>query len=678
MIKKAIFNRNIREEIKGFIKNKDLRILEIGYKGKRLNSAVLWPKLRNPLRMIITGFFFDYIKRLPPCELKNMLYRLFGVKIGKDVVIAPYVYMDPLFPDLITIEDGVLIGGTSAVTAHEFFGKRIRVGKTIFKRKAQFGARSWIRSGISFGENSECSVYSFINKDVEDNSFVAGNPAKLIKRIYPYPLKYNNFGEMLNRHAAKNPGKIAIIDATNNKKASYKQLEDNSNKIANFLLGIGVKKGNKVAIHLPNSIEYLYLYFAILKTGAVALLLNTKLKKEELEYTIKDSDASYLFTSYNLDLKDVDIIKVKNDFFTNILKKNSHELNIGYKIDPDDDALMIYTSGTTAKPKGVILTYKNMIIALDALTKRLGYKDECTSLCMRPLFYIAGMLVTAKFAIFNSGTVILYDKFHRTLFWEAIEKYRINFVELSTSMIPMLLNPPEDISKRDISSLKFIGVGGMPLSVEVAKRFEEAFKIPLFECYGLTECTCLATYTPIDIKKRKFGSAGTPLASNEIRVMDDYGNFLARNTEGEVVLRGPTIMKGYYNKPELNKEAFTNGWLRTGDIGYLDRDGYLYITGRRKELIKRGGENISPREIDEVLYKHPAIKEAAAVGVPDKFYGEEVKAFVALKKGKRASEKEIIDFCKKHIAEFKCPKSVEFIKELPKGPTGKILRRELK
>ena len=677
MIKKIVFNKNIRKEIKKFIRNKNLRVLEIVYKGRRLNSAVLWPKLRNPLRMILTGFFFEYFKRLPPCELKNIFYRLFGVKIGKDVVIAPYIYIDPLFPELIKIEDGVLVGGTSAIISHEFFGKKIRIGKTTIRRNAQLGARSFIRSGLTIGKNSQIGVYSFVNKDVEDYEFVAGNPARIIKRIYPYPLRYDNFGELLKKHAVKNPDKIAVIDAINDKKASYKQLDDNSNKIANFLLEIGLKKWDKIAVYLPNSLEYLYLYFAILKIGAVALLLNTKLKRKEIDYTLKDSGSNYLFISYDINFKDISIIKVE-DNFKEILKNNNPELNLRYKVDSDDSALMIYTSGTTAKPKGVILSHKNMLIELDALTKKLGLKDDCIGLCMRPLFYIAGILITACFPIFNNGTLILYDKFHRTLFWGAVEKYKTNFVELSTSMIPMLLNPPEDISKRDISSLKFIGVGGAPLPVDVAKRFEETFNILLFECYGLTESSCLTTYNPIDIKKRKLGSVGTPLVSNDVMIMDDYGNFLNRNEEGEVVLRGPNIIKGYYNRPELNKEIITNGWFRTGDLGYLDEDGYLYITGRKKELIKRGGENISPREIDEVLCKHPAIKEAAAVGIQDKIYGEEVKAFIALKKEKKASKTEIINFCKKHLAEFKCPKSIEFLKELPKGPTGKILRRELK
>ncbi len=536
--KQIIFNKNIKKEIKQFIRNKNLQILEIEYKGTRLNSAVLWPKLRNPLRMIIIGFFFEYLKRLPPCELKNSLYRLFGVKIGKDVVMAPYIYIDPLFPELITIEDGVLIGGTSAIVSHEFFGKKIRIGKTIVKKGVQFGARSWIRSGVTIGEYSQTGIYSFVNKDVENYEFVAGNPAKHIKWIYPYALNFNSIGELLDKKAEENKDKVFLICAIKNKKISYTEFNIKVNKIANYLKKLKIKKDDIVAILLPNSDNYLFIYFAIQKIGAITYLVNTKLKENELELLLNDSGTEYMFTNKDF-IEIIDKIKFKLNDLKNIVniddenfEKNLNEEDSKFEIKnilAEDPSTLLYTSGTTGKSKGVLLTHKNLLTNLDAFAERLDLGKDAVHLCMRPLFYVAGIFITVLLPLYYGGTLVLYEKFSKTRFWKSIDEYKINFAELSASMIRILLNPPEDISKYDLKSLKFIGVGGAPLHKEIINRFEKHFKVPLFECYGLTESSCLATYTPPQIEKRKIGSPGIALKTTEIKIVNGISNELKKD-----------------------------------------------------------------------------------------------------------------------------------------------------
>jgi long-chain acyl-CoA synthetase len=234
---------------------------------------------------------------------------------------------------------------------------------------------------------------------------------------------------------------------------------------------------------------------------------------------------------------------------------------------------------------------------------------------------------------------------------------------------------PEGLpAESDTRSLRFALCGSAPVPVEVMKRFEQLFRCPVIEGYGLSESTCRSTFNPID--GPRVGSVGLPIG-NEMRVVDERDRELGPNEIGEIVLRGPNIMKGYYRNEAATGEAFRSGWFHTGDLGYRDADGFFYVVDRKTDMIIRGGENIYPREIDEVLYRHPKVKDAATVGIPDELYGEEVKSFVVMRDGQQATEAEILDFCRARLADFKCPKSVEFLDEIPKGPTGKLLKREL-
>ncbi|TKJ17805.1 hypothetical protein CEE44_04740 [Candidatus Woesearchaeota archaeon B3_Woes] len=504
---------------------------------------------------------------------------------------------------------------------------------------------------------------------------------------------WNNIGDMIKDHAKKFKDKPYLIYCEDNSKISFAEFDEITNKVANTLLDLGLKKGEKVSAILPNSLELLYAMFGAFKIGAVFSPMNINLLAEEYEYLINDSGSKVVFVdSKNLikiekirknlsSLKEIISIEEKNrtkgiKLFKDEIEKYSSELK-SQNITLSSEALIIYSSGTTGKPKGVILTHENLITCSMSVGRFLSLKENTISLDSLPLFFIGGIMPTLFTTTCVGGTVVINKKFSKSLFWKRIEEYKINYTLLVPTMLSILLNPPEDISKYNLKSLKYILSSAAPLPVELMKKFEKEFNFNIFEAYGLTEDTAWVTMTPIDLKKRKPGSVGIAMDINEIKIVDDNDKEVPLNSKGEVLAKGSQIMKCYHNKPDLTKETLKNGWLHTGDIGYLDKNNYLYIIDRKKDLIIKGGENISPTEIDAVLYKHPNVVDAATIGIPDEMYGEEIKAFVVLKKGKKATETELIDFCQKHLAKHKCPKSISFIDKIPKGPSGKLLRREL-
>jgi long-chain acyl-CoA synthetase len=296
---------------------------------------------------------------------------------------------------------------------------------------------------------------------------------------------------------------------------------------------------------------------------------------------------------------------------------------------------------------------------------------------MMPLFHMNAVSVTTMTPLYAGGSTVVSPKFSASKFWQIISDCEItSFGSVATMLSMLLATYPEGVpAGLNTSQLRFAMCGSAPVPAEVLRRFEETFDCLVIEGYGLSESTCRSTFNPPN-ENRRPGSCGQAIG-NEMKIVDDNGNEVADGMPGEILLRGENILKGYYKNPEANDRAFRNGWFHTGDIGYRDPEGFYYIIDRKTDMIIRGGENIYPREIDEVLYSHPAIAAAAVIGVPDDLYGEEVAAFVHLKEGASATEEEIISFCRAHHAGYKCPKSVRFIAEIPKGATGKLLKREL-
>jgi len=390
--------------------------------------------------------------------------------------------------------------------------------------------------------------------------------------------------------------------------------------------------------------------------------------------------------------------------------KNFSEDLAEIPIETGDEAIIIYTSGTTGKPKGCLLTHGNLIANARQITGWLGFDERDRLLTIMPLFHMNAVSVTTMTALYAGASTVVAQKFSASKFWQTVSDFKItSFGSVATMLSMLLATYPDGVPKSEppavaggltqpiqeikinsnvsnaklqppataggSDSLRFAMCGSAPVPAEVLRKFEETFDCLVIEGYGLSESTCRSTFNPPN-KNRRAGSCGQPIG-NEMKIFDESDAEVPNGELGEIVLRGENIFKGYFKNVEATKKAFANGWFHTGDIGFRDDDGFFYIADRKSDMIIRGGENIYPREIDELLFSHPAIASAAVIGVADELYGEEVAAFVVLKDGAQASEEDLINFCKTHLADYKCPKTFHFVADIPKGPTGKLLKREL-
>jgi long-chain acyl-CoA synthetase len=501
---------------------------------------------------------------------------------------------------------------------------------------------------------------------------------------------FENIHQLLHHRVEQSPDKHFLFDQSSGRVFTYREFEREVERAARLLLSLGAGRGERVSLFLTNSVEYLIAYFACFRTGAWAGPVNALLKSQEIEFVINDSGATVAITQPDLlplleearkhlpSLRHVVEVSgqwsvVSGQTDEQRADDESKEAN---QLTTDDEAVIIYTSGTTGKPKGVLLTHGNMLANARQIAEWLRLTEQDRALMIMPLFHVNALMTTGLAALWAGGSVVLAPRFTSSHHWEIVHRYKVTYFGSVATMLSMLINTyPEGVpADTDISSLRFALCGSAPVPVEVIKRFESLFGFPVIEGYGLSESTCRSTFNPVD--RRRIGSVGLPIG-NEMKIFDDRDRELPAGQIGEIVLRGSNIMKGYYRNEAATREAFRSGWFHTNDLGYRDEDGFFYVVDRKSDMIIRGGENIYPREIDEALYQHPAVKDAATIGIPDPLYGEEVKSFVVLKEGARASEEEIIAFCRQRLADFKCPRRVEFLEEIPKGPTGKLLKREL-
>src|SRR6266851_7987342 len=495
--------------------------------------------------------------------------------------------------------------------------------------------------------------------------------------------------DLLARRVEAVADKVFLISEADGRQFTYAEFHAAVNRVAGVLTKYGIRKGDAVGLLLRNSAEYVIAYFACWRLGAVAGPINSLLKAQEISYVISNSEAkALLVNSEYLALVDgirTEITTVQAvitfDSEAEVTGKFADDGTTGLppvpEINSEDEAIIIYTSGTTGKPKGCLLTHANLITNAKQISNWLGFTERDRLLSLMPLFHMNAVSVTTMAALYGGGSTVVSPKFSVSRFWQVISDYQITSFGSVATMLSMLLSiypkgVPEGLRT---DQLRFAMCGSAPVPAEVLKRFEETFHCLVVEGYGLSESTCRSTFNPPD-ERRRPGSCGLPIG-NEMKVVDDDDREVPDGTLGEIVLRGENILKSYYKNPEATASAFRNGWFHTGDIGYRDADGFFYIVDRKSDMIIRGGENIYPREIDEVLYQHPAIAAAAAIGVQDPLYGEEVAAFIVLKPGTEATEEEIIAFCRVRLADYKCPKIVRFVEEIPKGPTGKLLKREL-
>ena len=491
--------------------------------------------------------------------------------------------------------------------------------------------------------------------------------------------------ELLQHRVAAAPDKIFLVSEADNRQYFYKEFEAAVMRTARLLAAKGVEKGDVVSLLLPNSVEYVIAYFACWQIGALAGPINSLLKSQEIAYVISNSEARALLVNSEF----LPLIEPIRDELTSLQAiitfddeaDATREQTVGadatVQIEGDDEAIIIYTSGTTGKPKGCLLTHANVIANARQIANWLGFTAKDRLLTIMPLFHMNAVSVTTMSALYAGGSTVVSPKFSASRFWQIISDYQITSFGSVATMLSMLLSTyPDGVPKNlKTNQLRFAMCGSAPVPAEVLRRFEETFNCLVVEGYGLSESTCRSTFNPPD-QRRRPGSCGVPIG-NEMRVVDEEDREVPDGELGEIVLRGDNILKGYYKNDAANETAFRNGWFHTGDIGYRDADGFYYIVDRKSDMIIRGGENIYPREIDEVLYEHPGIAAAAAVGVKDELYGEEVAAVVVLKPGANTTAQEVIDHCKARLADFKCPKTVHFVEDIPKGPTGKLLKREL-
>jgi len=504
-----------------------------------------------------------------------------------------------------------------------------------------------------------------------------------------------NLGELLTISAHKHPKRVAIVFGQ--KKIKYKTLEELTNQLAAGLIHLGIQKQDKVALFLDNCPEFVLSYFAVLKAGGVVVPINYMFKIEEAKFILENSRAICLITSRpyvgmaeELRLR-VDSLKyiistarTKNLVFDiNRIRRENIEILNKISPTPQELAVILYTSGTTGHPKGAMLSHYNLISnAMDSsLAIKTSYKD--TFICILPLFHSFAATVCMNLPLAIGAKIVIMKAvkpFKRVI--RAVRKNRVSiFVGvpsiyniLQHIKLPKIFNSP---LIKLFNPIKVCISGAAALPVETFRGFERKFRIPLLEGYGLTEASPVVTINPLKAI-RKAGSIGVKLSENiELKIVDDKDRVLEPGKIGELLVKGPNVMQGYYKQEDVNQETLKDGWLYTGDMAKVDKSGYFYIVGRKKEMVNVRGLNVYPREIEEVLYQNYKIKEAAVIGIPDAHKGEVPKGFVVLKDGEEASEHEIIQYLRERLAAYKVPKYIQFRTSLPKNTTGKILKRLL-
>jgi long-chain acyl-CoA synthetase len=490
-----------------------------------------------------------------------------------------------------------------------------------------------------------------------------------------------NLGENLSKTAAEHPDAVAM--KLDDAELTYHQLDCAAARIANLLQDKGIEAGDRVGIMLPNVPYFAAIYYAILRVGAVVVPMNVLLKKREVGFYLSDSGAKLLFAWHGFaeaaetgaEEAGAELILVEPGKFEELVAEYDDSFEVVDRAD-DDTAVILYTSGTTGTPKGAELTHANLARNVEAFANFTDIDQSSVVLGALPLFHSFGQTCGLNAAVRAGACLTLIPRFDPGKALEIIDRDRVNVFEGVPTMYAAMLNHP-DRDSYDTSCLELCASGGSAMPVEVMKAFEDAFDAKILEGYGLSETSPVASFNHPD-RERKPGSIGTPIEGVEMKVVDDDGNEVAQGEPGEILIRGHNVMKGYWNRPDATVESISDdGWFATGDMGTVDEDGYFFIVDRKKDLIIRGGYNVYPREIEEVIYEHPAVREAAVVGVPHDDLGEEVGAAIALKDDAPCTEDDIREHCKEQVAAYKYPRAIWFVDELPKGPTGKILKREI-
>ncbi len=502
-----------------------------------------------------------------------------------------------------------------------------------------------------------------------------------------------NLAHSLILTAQEHPNRPAVI--LDDLRLTYAELSEYATRVANMLAAKGVQPGDKVAMMIANSPYFPVIYYGVLLAGATVVPINTLLKAREIRQCLVDSEARVFFVWEGfleeavpgaresvpgerfvvVSMPDVMEQPAYGEAFMPLLQGTSAEYHLADTM-PDDTAVILFTSGTTGSPKGAELTHFNMFFnAYYVMSKVVCLVPEDVILGVLPLFHSFGQTCVQNAAIMAGATISLVPRFQADKVMEVIHRDRVTHLAMVPTMYHLLLHEEACVG-RDLGVVRLAVSGGSALPEPVYRQFEKRFNLPILEGYGLSETSPVASFNAVD-RPHKIGSIGVPIWGCEMRLMDEIGNFVEGDEIGEIVVRGHNVMKGYFKRELATRETIVDGWFHTGDLARCDEDGYFFVVDRRKDLIIRSGMNVYPREIEEVLYGHPSVLEAAVVGIPDEIRGEEIKGFIVVKPGSNTSEDNFRSYCLERLAKYKCPKWFEIRGELPKGPTGKILKRVL-
>jgi len=498
--------------------------------------------------------------------------------------------------------------------------------------------------------------------------------------------------DLFKKQVSKTPAAIAVV--CKGKEMSWRELDSLSNRFAGAITGLGIEKGDRVSAICKNSLEFITAYLAMLKSGCVFVPLNYQLNAHSIKYALNHSESKVLLCDHDLIpvIKEISpqfntvqhIISAGNgDSYSGIVSfdeflSRGRDGEPSIPLNEDDLAIFLYTAGTTGDPKGVVHTHSNCSYVAQHWAGVFHMAAGKSALLVLPLFHAFALHCLALPGLISGTRLILAEKYQTQPALEALQKYKVNILALAPAMGTLILHHP-DFSKYDLSGMNILLMGGAMVPFELIKQWRAAFpRLEIVNAYGQTEsCPCSTGLWDVDILEKP-GSVGKPWKGVELKILNDEGKELLSPGVGELVYRVPSVMKEYYKDPELTAQTVKNGWLYSGDLGYKDRDGYVYIVDRKKDIIIRGGENISSIEIEEVIHRHPAVLESSVIGAPDKILGETVMAVVVKKPGHDLSEEELIQYCEKHLERFKVPARVAFMDELPHNPGGKVLKRKLK
>lgn len=460
---------------------------------------------------------------------------------------------------------------------------------------------------------------------------------------------------------------------------SYAQMQKKVAQYRNYLHNLGVQPHDNVALFAKNSAEFIFSYMAVASLGGVVVPLNTMLTPREIVFILKDAEVKHVITDKDLNFSGhyeegtVPPVKVLINDIEKKTGQKSYPAPPAVSIQDSDPCVILYTSGTTGRPKGALLSHGNLVSNAKAFSDVTEARSDDNTLCVLPIFHSFGWTCCVGTPLYNGASITIVETFSPKDVITTIRDQGINVV----MGVPAMYNFYTSLAKpEDLAGVRLFASGGASLPMEILEKFHEKTKKHVIEGYGLSEASPAVAFNPLS--RTKPGSIGLPIQGDEVKIVDDNDKEMGCREIGELIVRGPNVMLGYYNLPEESDEALRNGWLHTGDLAYKDEDGYLFIVDRKKDMVIVSGLNVYPREVEEILYKYPSIREAAAIGVPDKSRGESLRAYVVLKEDMKLDKKDLIAFLKENLAQFKIPREIVEIETLPKNATGKILKKELR